>query len=452
VLYDASANPATQIIGRSSPYLFTNSLASRFNARVYTSSLADVSGFVDTVATTNAVTDPTYFKPGIYIEVGDVTGANTTSSRTNSYRVQKIEEFLVKYSNDLKYKAYENLTTQDGLARAALNDLSGGTQVDLSGTTWTKDASGALMYSNSTTYRHYTGSANPVFIRNAFPTTVMDISNALYKISTICGSTLNKYTWEGAYDLSESPFAYKLAGIVTPLPDPSGAISDDIIFGSTGVNSFASSSIYPAGFTINNVYANAPTNYTVSSLTKSNIPGTVLDKNTDTLTVTMQKSLAGVSGENPNPDTVVNSIEYMYYNLADVTNIIVAPTADLTDSEFRLVQTTVRDNSPNGTPDSSNMPDVLYNQFIVRLLADDYPTYYHVYRAVVERSTINNIPVGGYLTSGTLSNTTTLYPTEVPSSVLASTPTKTVNIYMYGDAGKTFGWKYVMNVYVVPVA
>lgn len=453
VLYDASANQATQLITRSSPYLFTNPLASRFNARVYTSSIDDLSGFVDVVATTNAVTDSTYFKPGIYLEVGDVTGANTTSSRTNSFNVQKIEEFLIKDSRVSNYKAYENTTNYDGLARAALNDLPAGTQVDLSGTTWTKDASGALMSSNATTYKHYRGSANPTLIRSAFPTTVMDISNALYKISTIANSTLSAYNWSAAYDLNESQFAYKLAGIVTPIPDVSGSgtkIDDDLIFGPAGIASFSSSNIYPAATVNNNVYANAPTNFNISSLTKSNVPGTALDVNTKLLQITMQASLADTSGGVPLENTVVNSLDYMFDSLNDISNIMVTPTADMTGAEYRLVQTTVRDTGIN----DPNLPDILYNQITNPLYADVFPNYKVIYRALTSRAYIT-ISGSADLMSQSVGSATALYPTNVPSGILGITDPavkKSINIFMYGDENKTYGWKYTMDVYVVDAA
>lgn len=451
VVYDASANAATQFITRSSPYTFANS-ASKYNARVYTSSIVDLSGYIDLVATTNNVaSDYTYYKPGIYIEVGDATGSNTTSSRTNSYQVQKIEDFLMKDSRISAYNAYENLITYDGLARAALNDLPANTQVILNGTTWTKDVSGALMSSNATTFKHYTGSANPTLFRTAF-TSPIDISNALYKISSIATSTLSAYKWTAAYALSESQFAYKLDGIVTPLPDISSSgtkIDDDIIFGATGINSFSTSSIYPSGTTNNNVYANAPTNYTVSSRTKSSTDGVAVNGNT--VQVTKQAAIAGVSGENPNPNTIVNSLEFMFTLIKDLSNVVVQPSADMSGAVYRIAQATVYD-----TQIDSALDNVVYNMITNPLYADDdVDSYYYIYRAITSRSTVT-ITSGQLLTDGSISNTKALFATNVPASVLNATDPaikkNTLNIYIYADVGKTFGYKYTMDVYRVPVA
>jgi hypothetical protein len=458
VLYDASNNATTQLITRSSPYLFTNSAVSIYNARVYTSSIADVSGFVDTVATTNAVADSVYFKPGMYIEVGDASGANTISTRTNDYQVQKIEEFLVKDSRVSNYKAYENLTTQDGLARAALNDLPAGTQVELDGSLWTKDASGALMSLNATTtFKHYTSSVSPALIRDAF-TSPKPLIDTLYKMSTIANSTLSAYTWSAAYDLSESQFQYVLPGIVTPLPDLSGTgpkIDDDIIFGPVGLATFTSSPRYPANVTNDNVYANAPANYVVSSRTKSTIDGVAISGTT--VQVTRQAALAGVSGENPNPDTILNSLDFMFSpfapNGSSFTDIIVQAVADLSGSVFRLAQTTVHDTGF----DSASLDNTIYNMLINPLFADnDVDDYYYIYRAITSRQLISVLTDQPLNEGSLVGDAKFLFATNVPASVMNSNNSaiqkNIINVFMYANVEKTLGYKYTIDIYRVPVA
>jgi hypothetical protein len=278
-------------------------------------------------------------------------------------------------------------------------------------------------------------------------------------MSTIPNATLSAYTWTGSYDLTEANFAYKFAGIVTPVPDDN--IEDDIIFGATGIASFSSEPTYPSGATNNNIYEQAPANYTQTSLTKSNIPGTALDAEAKLLKVTVQASLADTDAGEPLENTVLNSLDYMYDALANIDNIVAQPTAEMDGAEYRLIQTTVKDTGAN----NAQLPDILYNQIINPLYADSGINYEQVYRALVSRALITFTNAGTELTDATaagynLGNATTLTPTTVPSSVLSITNTdpasgnykKTINVYMYGDEGKTFGWKYVMNVYVVNVA
>jgi hypothetical protein len=339
----------------------------------------------------------------------------------------------------------------DGLGRAALCDLAN-IAVDFSGAIYTKDVNGALMKSGKN-YRHYTGSVNPALIRTAFNDPMSSIY-AKYVIANDVSSNLVASTWSANYDLSMSNFAYKFNGIATPLPDVSGAgtkIDDDIIFGSNGIVSFSTQAIYPAGATNNNVYANAPTNFNASSLTKSTIVGVAVTGTTAQTTI--QSSLAGLTGTSPNADTIMNSLEFMDTLITSITDIVVQPSADLSGTVYRLAQTTVYDTGIN----DPSMADVTYNVIANPLYADVYPDYYVIYRALTSRALITLSTPGTDLTAGSVqSPASTLIPTSVPSSVLNSTSPairkNSVNVYMYGDANKTYGWKYTMDVYKVPVA
>lgn len=434
--YDVSGSRIT-------PYNNFN-VASMYDARIY-STIVTASTIIDNIAQATVFPD---YRPGITMRIGDVSG---TTLFNEAYNVTKAEHFLVKYSNRSYYNAYEDLTSKDGLARAALVSIipTNGT-IQLGSTNWVKDSSGALLKNISGDviyYRHYAGSNAQPNLVNSVASSLTSANAARFLLSTYdMSANLTMYNWAADYDLNlADTLMPRYLGIIT------STVNGDMIYGANGLASFANQ-IYYADGTVNTfAFRDAPTDYTqtiVKKLAPGSVSNVTLVNGNYVITgggveVYKQAVIAGLSGTSPDPDTLINLVSII--NDPTVTSIVVQPGASMVGASYSIIQAYCEEN--NGTPVYSMIEQPLYGE--------SGNTYYHLYRGILSSTEL----AANLSTEGT---TLATNPVGVPASAIAAydsdangdvaAVSRDIVIKMYSNPYKTAGVKYVLRVYKDNVA